>query len=93
MNPLYNMLMGNQGTPQVPALQIYGIPQFQNPVQKMQYIMQAMRNPAKFVREHVSGIPESAYSDPTGNQVLQYLQQNAGVTQQDIQNAANQIPR
>ena len=72
---------------------VSGIPQFANPMQKMQYIMQAMRNPAQFVRQHVPGIPEQALQDPTGNAVLQYMQQNMGVTQQDIQNAAGHIPR
>lgn len=81
---------------QLPAPQtapiVHGIPQFANPVQKMNYIMQAMRNPAQFIREHISGIPEYAFNDPTGNGVLNYMQQNMGVTQQDIMNVRNQIP-
>ena len=77
--------------PQQPM--ISGMPQFANPIQKMNYIMQAMQNPAQFVRQHLSGIPEQAFNDPTGNAVLQYMQQNMGVTQQDIQNAASQIPQ
>ena len=72
---------------------VYGIPQFANPMQKMSYIMQAMQNPAQFVRQHLPGVPEQALQDPTGNAVLRYMQQNMGVTQQDIQNAAGQIPR
>lgn len=72
---------------------ISGIPQFANPLQKMGYIMQAMRNPAQFVREHLRGIPEEALNDPTGNSVLNYMRQNMGVTQQDIYNVANQIPK
>ena len=72
---------------------ISGIPQFMNPIQKVGYILQAMQNPAQFVRQHLTGIPEQAFNDPTGNQVLQYMQQNMGVTQQDIQNAASQIPQ
>ena len=72
---------------------VYGVPQFQNPIQKMQYIMQAMTNPAQFVRQHLRGVPEEAFSDPTGNAVLRYMQQNMGVTQQDIQNVSAQIPR
>lgn len=82
---------------QAPSVQsrpmVSGVPQFVNPLQKMNYIMQAMRNPAQFVREHVSGIPESAFNDPTGNGVLNYMQQNMGVTNQDIVNAQNQIPQ
>lgn len=98
MNPFYNMIMsqqhqGMQGISPPSTLQISGIPQFTNPIQKMQYIMQAMNNPMQFVREHVRGIPEYAFNDLTGNSILQYMQQYGGVTQQDIQNAANQIPR
>lgn len=67
--------------------------QFQNPIQKMNSIMQAMRNPAAFVRQNLPGIPEEAFNDPTGNAVLQYMQQHMGVTAQDIRNAMNAIPR
>ena len=56
-------------------------------------IMQAMQNPAQFVRQHLSGIPNEAFNDPTGNSVLQYMQNYMGVTQQDIMNAQSQIPR
>jgi hypothetical protein len=75
------------------APMVTGIPQFMNPIQKMSFIMQAMQNPAQFVRQHIPGIPEQALNDPTGNSVLQYMQQNMGVTQQDIMNAQKQIPR
>lgn len=80
-----------QVTPQAPQ-GAYSAPSFQNPIQKMNYIMQAMRNPAAFVRQHLPGIPADAFNDPTGNAVLQYMQQNMGLTQQDIQRAASQIP-
>lgn len=73
--------------------QMSGNRAFQNPFQKMNYIMQAIRNPAAFVRQNLPGIPEEAFNDPTGNGVLQYMRQNLGVTDQDIQNAANQMPR
>lgn len=69
------------------------MPQFSNPLQKMSYILQAMQNPAEFVRQNLPGIPNEAYNDPTGNSVLQYMMNNMGVTQTDIQNAANQIPK
>lgn len=86
MNPLYAQLMGGvmPGNQVQPRPTISGVPQFANPLQKINYIMQAMQNPAQFVREHVSGIPEQALQDPTGNAVLQYMQQNMGVTKMDI---------
>ena len=99
MNHPLQQMLAQQMSGQMPQQQpstpfrptVSGIPQFANPLQKMNYIMQAMRNPAQFVREHVSGIPESAFNDPTGNSVLNYMQQNMGVTQQDIYNAQNQM--
>lgn len=97
-HPLQKMLaqqmMGqSQQVPTMPQPRpmVSGIPQFANPMQKMNYIMQAMRNPVQFVREHVSGIPESAFNDPTGNSILNYMQQNMGVTRQDIMNAETQM--
>ena len=96
MHPLQQYIpqqMQRQAMQQPQQPMISGIPQFQNPIQKMNYIMQAMQNPAQFVRQHLSGIPEQAFNDPTGNAVLQYMQQNMGVTQQDIMNASSQIPQ
>lgn len=76
---------------QQPQMQHNGI-QFANPVQKMNFIRQAMVNPAAFVKQYLPGIPEQAFQDPTGNAVLQYMVNNMGVTQADIQNARSQMP-
>lgn len=96
-NPLFNQLFGGQSPIQQqlmpkPTPMMSGV-QFANPMQKMNYIMQAMRNPAAFVRQNLPGIPEQAFNDPSGNTVLQYMQQNMGVTQQDVQRAYSQIPQ
>lgn len=97
MNPLYSMMMSGgmpgQTPRQTPQETAMGGTPFQNPIQRMNYILQAMQNPAQFVRQNLKGIPEQAFNDPTGNSVLQYMMNNMGVTQQDIQNAAYQIPR
>ena len=97
-NPLYNMLMGGQPPMQAPMMQPQPMQQpmmsgmrFANPMQKMSYIMQAMQNPAAFVRQNLPGIPQEISNDP--NRILQFMQQNMGVTQQDIMNAQSQIPR
>lgn len=95
-HPLYQMINGlqnNQSAPvqQTPQLQVSGIPQFQNPVQKMSYIMQAMQNPGQFVREHVSGIPDQIAGDP--NQILRLMQQSWGISNQQVQQIASQVPR
>lgn len=93
-NPLFNMLMGQQTPIQRPAASsMPGTPQFVNPIQRMNYILQAMQNPAAFVRQNLPNIPNEAYDDPTGNGVLQYMMNHMGVTQMDIQNAKNQIPK
>ena len=97
-HPLQQMLAQMAGQPtqqQTPPAQpmMSGMPQFANPMQKMNYIMQAMRNPAAFVKQHLPNIPDEVLRDPTGNSALQYMQQNMGVTQQDIMNAQNQIPQ
>lgn len=89
MNPLYNMLVGQ--APTQSYQQSYQQPTFQNPVQKANYIMQAMTNPAAFVRQAIPNLPPEISNNP--NQILQWMQQNGMVTQQDIQNAANSIPR
>lgn len=77
MNPLYQQLMGvSQG----------GAPSFNNPMQKVQYILQAMTNPAAFVRQQFPDIPVEIQNDP--NQVFNYLQQTRGqVSQNQIQQA------
>lgn len=95
-HPLFNMLQngaGGQPQPQSQQPPISGGPQFQNPVQKMKYILQAMQNPAQFVRQSIPNIPEEAFRDPTGNAVLSYMMNNMGVTQQDVQRVSGQIPK
>ena len=88
MNPLYQSLMGGgMPMPQQPG---FSGMKFQNPVQKMQYIMQAMQNPAAFVRQAIPDIPQEISNNP--NQILQYLQQTRGISNEQIQQVANQIP-
>lgn len=63
---------------------------FQNPIQKANYIRQAMINPAAFVRQALPNLPAEIANDP--NQILNFMRQNMGVTDMDIQNAMSQIP-
>ena len=95
MNQLYNMLMG-ANPPQAPIQNGpvspgYGAPMFTNPMQKVQYIMQALTNPAAFVRQALPDIPAEISNDP--NRILQYLQQTRGISNEQIQQIASQIPR
>lgn len=80
-NPLYQQIMGmNQA-----GASHSGAPQFSNPVQKMQYILQAMTNPVAFVRNAFPDIPTEIQNSP--GQILQYLQKTRGVTDGQIQQA------
>ena len=90
---IYSMLMGSnpqQPVTSSPQNMSFLPPMFQNPLQKMNYIMQAMSNPAVFVRQNLPEIPNEILNDP--NQILQYMKQNMGLTDQDIRNASMQIP-
>lgn len=90
MNPLFNMLMGNQsGMPQMQPTQPQQMPS--TPVSRANAIYQAMMNPAAFVRQAISDLPPEIANDP--NRILQYLQQTGRVTPQQIQQVANSIPR
>ena len=84
MNPLFSMLMG--GTPQRSGSQIMPM----SPIQKANAIYQAMRNPAEFVRQMVPYLPPEISIDP--NRLLQYLQQTRGISNEQIQQLAGQIP-
>ena len=90
MNPLFNMLMGNQsGMQQMLPAQPQQIPA--TPVSRANAIYQAMMNPPAFVRQAIPDLPPEISNDP--NRILQYLQQTGRVTPQQIQQVANSIPR
>lgn len=90
MNPLFNMLMGGGNPMQQNMPNPVG--QFSRaPIQKLQAIMQAMQNPAQFVRNAIPDLPAEIANDP--NQILQYLKQTRGITDQQIQMLTGQMPR
>lgn len=80
-NPLAQQILGQM----MGGKQSGGMP-FQNPVQKVQYILQAMTNPAAFVRQQFPDVPEDIQNDP--NKVFEYLQRTRGqVSQSQVQQA------
>lgn len=79
-NPLYQQLMGG-GMPQTHQM----MPA--NNMNRMMLAMQAMQNPAAFVKNAFPDIPDEIQNDP--NQILGYLQRTRGITNQDIQNLMN----
>lgn len=85
MDNWYNRIAGSNNVVQSAPLQ--QSMQFQNPIQKAQYILQTLTNPAAFVKQQFPDIPDNIANDP--NQVLRYLQQSRGITNQQIQQLAN----
>lgn len=81
MNPLYQM-MHPTPTPQPAAM---------SPMQRMSAMMQAMQNPAQFVRQAFPDIPDNIANNP--GMILQYLQQTRGITNEQVQQVMNQMPR
>ena len=79
-NPLYQQLMGGR-MPQTSQM----MPM--NNANRMMLAMQAMQNPAAFVKNAFPDIPDEIQNDP--NQILGYLQRTRGITNQDIQNLMN----
>lgn len=84
MNPLYQQLMGAGGAMGQPV-----VPQPMNPMQRMQAVMNAMRNPSAFLKQKFPDIPDGILNDP--NQIMSYLQQTRGISNQDIQRVQAQI--
>lgn len=86
----------NRATQQAPApmqnapMNVYSGMTFQNPMQRMAYIMQAMRNPAAFVKQHIPDIPDEISNDPDA--ILSFLRQNKGLTDMDIQRVTGGYP-
>ena len=78
MNPLYQQLMGQQQMSNM-------MPQQQmNPLQTL---LSAMNNPARFIKQKFPDIPDGMLNNP--NQILQYLQQTRGISNQQIQQLVN----
>lgn len=82
--PLYNMLM-SRTMPQVQPQ-----PQRRPPQFSPMAFMQALRNPVAFVKQQIPDIPDAIVNDP--NQVLVYLQQMCGFTNEQVQQAATMVP-
>ena len=71
-NPLYQNMMQQQFGMGSNPMQFSRM----NPAQKMQMAMQAMQNPAQFVKQLFPDIPDEIMNDPA--QIRQYLQKTRG---------------
>ena len=79
--PIYDRIMNGMMMPQIPM----------NPMQRMNLVMQAMQNPAAFVRQKFPDIPDNIANDP--GQILQYLQRTRNISDEQLNQTMNQIPR
>lgn len=82
MNELYNAFMKNPINRPVENF---------SPTQKLNQVMQAMRNPPSVIYQAFPDIP--LYMQHDANQILQYLKQTRNISDYDIQNIYNQIPK
>jgi len=97
MNPLYNMMMGSSMAPIAASPSPSPVPQMAPMAQQLMNrigqtgsLLQAMQNPAAFVKQQFPDIPDQIANDP--NQILGYLQRTRGISNQQIQQAANMMP-
>lgn len=65
-------------------------PQFANPIQKAQYILATLTNPAAFVKQQFPDVPDEIASNPQA--ILAYLQKTRGITPEQIQQIQNHYP-
>ena len=63
---------------------------FQNPLQKANYILRTLTNPAAFVKQQFPDIPDSMMNDP--RQILGYIQETRGINNNQIQQILGQFP-
>lgn len=63
---------------------------FQNPLQKANYILRTLTNPAAFVKQQFPDIPDSMMNDP--RQILGYIQETRGIDNNQIQQILGQFP-
>ena len=86
MNPLYSMVNG-----QTQQAQSFDGLRFSSPMMQFGYLMQAINNPVAFVQKAIPDLPPQIANNP--NQILRYLQQTRGITDDQINQAASMIPR
>lgn len=65
-------------------------PMFSNPMQKVNYILRTLTNPAAFVKQQFPDVPDSMMNDP--QQILGYLQQTRGIDNGQLQQILGQFP-
>lgn len=72
----------------VPAQPMSGVGQFANPIQKVNYILRTLTDPAAFVKQQFPDIPDEIANDP--DKVLSYLQQSRGISNEMLRQLGGQ---
>ena len=85
MNPIFQMVPGLNPLNQQPART-----RMINPIQRANYIYQAMRNPVEFVKQQFPDVPEEISNDP--NQILDYLRRTRGISDEQLRQILNPFP-
>lgn len=67
-------------------------PMFNNPIQKVNYILQTLRNPAAFVKQQFPDVPDSILNSGNSEQILRYIQQTRGIDNGLLQQILGQYP-
>lgn len=62
-----------------------------NPIQQFNSFMQAMTNPAAYLKQKFPDIPDEIQNDP--NQILAYLQKTRGISNEDVQKTIGSMPQ
>lgn len=84
MNELYNAYMTNPMNRPMNSTAA-------NPMQRMNQVMQAMRNPVPVILQAFPDIP--AYMQNSPDQMLQYIKQTRHISDQQIQSIFNPFAR
>ena len=87
MNPIYNAMMQNPANRPASNMNYAQM----NPIQKMNQVMQAMRNPIEIITQAFPDIPVGIRND--ASQIMQYLKQTRNISDEQLQQGViNQIP-
>lgn len=87
MNAWYQSINGPQQAP--PQAQPAPF-RMMNPMQRMNWLMQAMQNPAQTVLNAFPDIPQNIRFSP--DQILRYLQETRGITNEQIRQMLGTAP-
>lgn len=87
MNPLYQQMLGQM----MPQQQSGYAPMFNNPIQKVNYILRTLTNPAAFVKQQFPDVPDNILNSGNSEQILGYIQQTRGIDNNQLRQILGQF--